>query len=374
MVRSCATIRDDGRRRFAHPFGRYRGRGGPRGRGVAATPLAGRVHRSAGGQGQPLGPAPGRQGQGRGRGPHPPIRPARPRQDDPRDDRGARARASTSATRRDRPSSGPGTSPPILTSLDERDVLFIDEVHRLNRAVEEILYPAMEDYALDVMIGKGPSARSLRLSLKPFTVVGATTRAGRISSPLRDRFGATYRLDFYTDDELASIVRRSAEILGVADRRGRDLGDRPARAGNATHREPAAQAGSRQRRGAWRRPGRRADRAGRDADDGDRRRGARLGGPQAPRRDRPEVRLRVRSGWPPWPPSCPRRRTPSRTSTSRSCCGSASSTARPRAGSRPTSVEPTCPGLGYEIPPPRRSELGDAVAVGRARAPGTPEA
>src|SRR6186997_1801931 len=103
----------------------------------------------------------------------------------------------------------------ILTSLDERDVLFIDEIHRLNRAVEEILYPAMEDFALDVMIGKGPSARSLRLSLKPFTVVGATTRAGRISSPLRDRFGATYRLDFYTDDDLAAIVERSAVILGV---------------------------------------------------------------------------------------------------------------------------------------------------------------
>ena len=108
----------------------------------------------------------------------------------------------------------------ILTSLEERDVLFIDEVHRLNRAVEEILYPAMEDYALDVMIGKGPSARSLRLSLKPFTVVGATTRAGRISSPLRDRFGATYRLDFYTDDELTAIVERSAGILGVEISRG----------------------------------------------------------------------------------------------------------------------------------------------------------
>jgi Holliday junction DNA helicase RuvB len=103
----------------------------------------------------------------------------------------------------------------ILTALDERDVLFIDEIHRLNHAVEEILYPAMEDYALDVMIGKGPSARSLRLSLKPFTVVGATTRAGRISSPLRDRFGATYRLDFYADDELMAIVQRSARILGV---------------------------------------------------------------------------------------------------------------------------------------------------------------
>jgi Holliday junction DNA helicase RuvB len=103
----------------------------------------------------------------------------------------------------------------ILTALDERDVLFIDEIHRLNRAVEEILYPAMEDFALDVMIGKGPSARSLRLSLKPFTVVGATTRAGRISGPLRDRFGMTYRLDFYGEDDLAAIVRRSAGILGV---------------------------------------------------------------------------------------------------------------------------------------------------------------
>ncbi len=103
----------------------------------------------------------------------------------------------------------------ILTSLDEGDVLFIDEIHRLNRAVEEILYPAMEDFALDVMIGKGPSARSLRLSLKPFTLVGATTRAGRISSPLRDRFGATYRLDFYDVADLTAIVERSARLLNV---------------------------------------------------------------------------------------------------------------------------------------------------------------
>jgi len=109
----------------------------------------------------------------------------------------------------------PGDLAAVLTSLDERDVLFIDEIHRLNHAVEEILYPAMEDYALDVMIGKGPSARSLRLTLKPFTVVGATTRAGRISSPLRDRFGATYRLDFYTEPELTEIVHRSARILNV---------------------------------------------------------------------------------------------------------------------------------------------------------------
>ena len=109
----------------------------------------------------------------------------------------------------------PGDLAAILTALEEHDVLFIDEIHRLNRTVEEILYPAMEDFALDVVIGKGPAARSLRLSLKPFTVVGATTRAGRISSPLRDRFGATYRLDFYDEADLSAIVVRSADILGV---------------------------------------------------------------------------------------------------------------------------------------------------------------
>ena len=109
----------------------------------------------------------------------------------------------------------PGDLAAILTNLDERDVLFIDEIHRLNHAVEEILYPAMEDFAIDVMIGRGPSARSLRLSIKPFTVVGATTRAGRIGGPLRDRFGAVYRLDYYSQPELATIVKRSAGILGV---------------------------------------------------------------------------------------------------------------------------------------------------------------
>src|SRR5687768_3992236 len=109
----------------------------------------------------------------------------------------------------------PGDLAAILTNLEERDVLFIDEIHRLNHAVEEILYPAMEDFAIDVMIGRGPSARSLRLSLKPFTVIGATTRAGRVGGPLRDRFGAVYRLDYYSQAELATIIRRSAGILGV---------------------------------------------------------------------------------------------------------------------------------------------------------------
>jgi Holliday junction DNA helicase RuvB len=109
----------------------------------------------------------------------------------------------------------PGDLAAILTNLEERDVLFIDEIHRLNHSVEEILYPAMEDCAIDVMIGRGPSARSLRLNLKPFTVVGATTRAGRVGGPLRDRFGAVYRLDYYAQAELATIIDRSAGILEV---------------------------------------------------------------------------------------------------------------------------------------------------------------
>jgi Holliday junction DNA helicase RuvB len=103
----------------------------------------------------------------------------------------------------------------ILTSLESHDVLFIDEIHRLSPAVEEILYPAMEDYKLDIMVGQGPSARSLKIDLPPFTLIGATTRAGLITSPLRDRFGITSRLEFYTPEELTLIVRRSAAILQI---------------------------------------------------------------------------------------------------------------------------------------------------------------
>jgi Holliday junction DNA helicase RuvB len=103
----------------------------------------------------------------------------------------------------------------ILTKLGEGDVLFIDEIHRLSRAVEEILYPAMEDFQLDIVVGKGPAASSIRLPLPPFTLVGATTRTGMITGPLRDRFGLVARLDFYHDDELEAIVRRAAGILGV---------------------------------------------------------------------------------------------------------------------------------------------------------------
>ena len=104
----------------------------------------------------------------------------------------------------------------LLTNLEVHDVLFIDEIHRLSPAVEEILYPAMEDYQLDLMIGEGPAARSIKLDLPPFTLVGATTRAGLLTSPLRDRFGIVQRLEFYTIDELASIATRSAKVLGIA--------------------------------------------------------------------------------------------------------------------------------------------------------------
>ncbi len=103
----------------------------------------------------------------------------------------------------------------ILTNLSDNDVLFIDEIHRLSRYVEEILYPALEDGALDIMIGKGPSARSIRVDLPPFTLVGATTRAGQLTSPLRDRFGIVQRLELYTPQQLADIVRRSSRILGI---------------------------------------------------------------------------------------------------------------------------------------------------------------
>lgn len=111
----------------------------------------------------------------------------------------------------------------LLTNLQAHDVLFIDEIHRLNPAVEEVLYPAMEDYQIDIIIGEGPAARSIKLDLPPFTLIGATTRAGLLTSPLRDRFGIVQRLEFYTADELASIVMRSAGMLGISiDKGGAD--------------------------------------------------------------------------------------------------------------------------------------------------------
>ena len=109
----------------------------------------------------------------------------------------------------------PGEMAAILNNLQEGDILFIDEIHRLNRQVEEVLYPAMEDYAIDIMIGKGASARSIRLDLPHFTLVGATTRAGLLTAPLRDRFGVVHHLEFYTPEELQTIIERSSKVLGV---------------------------------------------------------------------------------------------------------------------------------------------------------------
>ena len=109
----------------------------------------------------------------------------------------------------------PGDLAALLTNLNPGDILFIDEIHRLNRAVEEILYPAMEDFAIDIIVGKGPSANSIRLDLPKFTLIGATTRAGQLSAPLRDRFGVSLRLELYTPEELSRIVTRSATILGM---------------------------------------------------------------------------------------------------------------------------------------------------------------
>ena len=122
----------------------------------------------------------------------------------------------------------------LLTSLETGDVLFIDEIHRLNRSIEEVLYPAMEDFALDLMIGKGPGARTLRMQVNKFTLIGATTRPSLLSSPLRDRFGATFQLEYYTEDDMKKIIARSARILGI-------IADDPAgieKLGAATRRTP----------------------------------------------------------------------------------------------------------------------------------------
>ncbi len=143
----------------------------------------------------------------------------------------------------------PGDLAAILTNLQPRDVLFVDEIHRLSPIVEEVLYPAMEDFQLDIMIGEGPAARSIKLNLPPFTLVGATTRAGLLTSPLRDRFGIVQRLEFYGVQDLERIVRRSAGILGVPVEGEGALPDRAAFPRYAADREQAAAAGARLRPG-----------------------------------------------------------------------------------------------------------------------------
>jgi Holliday junction DNA helicase RuvB len=128
----------------------------------------------------------------------------------------------------------------LLTNLEERDVLFIDEIHRLNPAIEEILYPAMEDYQLDLIIGEGPAARSVRIDLAKFTLVGATTRLGLLTTPLRDRFGIPIRLNFYTVEELVKIVERGARLMGTPMAPDGAMEDRAAGARHAPHRGAAA--------------------------------------------------------------------------------------------------------------------------------------
>ena len=195
----------------------------------------------------------------------------------------------------------------ILTNLQPRDVLFIDEIHRLQPAIEEILYPAMEDFQLDLIIGEGPAARSVRIDLPPFTLVGATTRAGLLATPLRDRFGIPLRLVFYTPEELRQIVTRGATAARPAPDRGRRGGDRRPVARHAANRRAAAAPGARFRRRAGRyagRPGRRgcrADTGWRSIGWGwTRWTGATCGGS-------PSIMPADRSGSRPWPPRWPRR-------------------------------------------------------------------
>ena len=160
-----------------------------------------------------------------------------------------------------RQTSGPVLEKPkdlaaILTNLERNDVLFIDEIHRLSPVVEEILYPALEDYQIDIMIGEGPAARSIKLDLQPFTLVGATTRAGMLTNPLRDRFGIVARLEFYSAEELARIVSALGSIARSAGRRRRRARDRAPLARHAAHRQPPVATRARLRAGEGRRRGR----------------------------------------------------------------------------------------------------------------------
>jgi tol-pal system-associated acyl-CoA thioesterase len=192
----------------------------------------------------------------------------------------------------------PGDLAALLTNLEPRDVLFIDEIHRLSPVVEEILYPALEDYQIDIMIGEGPAARSIKLDLPPFTLVGATTRAGMLTNPLRDRFGIVSRLEFYDHAELTKIVQRSAGLL-KATLAPEGASEIASRARHAAHREPAAAPGARLRAGEGRRRGHEAGGRGGAEDARRRRAGLRPHGPQAPpRADREVLRRPGRPGEP----------------------------------------------------------------------------
>ena len=206
----------------------------------------------------------------------------------------------------------------LLTNLEPRDVLFIDEIHRLNPAVEEILYPAMEDFQLDLIIGEGPAARSVKIDLSPFTLIGATTRAGLLTNPLRDRFGIPVRLNFYSVEELEEIVNRGARVLGIGIAADGANEDRAARARHAAHRRPPAAPGARfrpcrgrKRRSTARPPTARCPRL---------RWMLRGSMPWTDAISRPSRKITAagRSASTPWRRRCPSRATQSRTSSSRS--------------------------------------------------------
>ena len=239
----------------------------------------------------------------------------------------------------------------ILTSIEDRDVVFVDEIHRMSRAAEEILYPALEDFRLDIVMGQGAAARTLTLDLPPFTLVGATTRTGLLTSPLRDRFGMTFRLDYYEPEQLAQIVRRSARILGVeiADDAADEIAETRAR--HAADREPDPAPRPRRRAGAP--PGLDHD-AGRAA----RRWSCSRSTTRVSSGSTASCCARsstsstaARSGCRRWPSRSARSRTRSRTSTSRSCSSSASSSARRAAARSRSSAAPT------SAPPVRRTAL-----------------
>ncbi len=184
-----------------------------------------------------------------------------------------------------------------LTALEDRDVLFIDEIHRLNPAIEEILYPAMEDFQLDLMVGTGPGARSVKIDLAKFTLIGATTRAGLLTTPLRDRFGIPVRLDFYNVAELETIVRRNARLFGIAITDDGGQRDRQTRPRHAACRRTPATPGARLRRGGCCETGHHSrrcrpcvagTRCGRDW--------PRYDGPALPQPDRVKLRRRFPSG------------------------------------------------------------------------------
>ena len=265
------------------------GRGGAR--ALAPPAPARRVRRPGGRQGAARDRARRREGARRGARPRPARRPARPRQDDARADhpRGARRRHPHGR----RPAlERKGDMAAILTALEPRDVLFVDEIHRINRAIEEILYPALEDFRLDIIVGQGPAARTLTLDLPPFTLVGATTRTGLLTTPLRDRFGMTFRLGYYDPSSSTAIVRRSAGILGVEIED--DAADEIARRSRGTPRianrilRRVRDVAEVRHQGAITT----ADRARGARAAGGRRRGPRAHRPRAPARDRAQVRRR----------------------------------------------------------------------------------